>query len=78
MVGVSYDDQAANAKFRDKNSFPLDLLSDADGVVSVAFGVSEPNSVRSPRQSVLIGPDGKVAAIYEQVDPAEHPPPNLG
>ena len=78
MVGVSYDDQAANAKFRDKYSFPFDLLSDADGVMSVAFGVSEPNSVRSPRKSVLIGPDGKVVAVYEQVDPSEHPAQILG
>ena len=73
VVGVSYDDQAANAKFRDKYSFPFDLLSDAEGVVSVAFGVSEPNSDSSPRKSVLIGPDGKVVAVYEQVNPAEHP-----
>ena len=73
VVGVSYDDQVANAKFRDKYSFPFDLLSDAEGVVSVAFGVSEPNSDSSPRKSVLIGPDGKVVAVYEQVNPAEHP-----
>jgi len=78
VVGVSYDDQAANVKFRDKYSFPFDLLSDADGVMSVAFGVSEPNSVRSPRKSVLIGPDGKVAAVYEQVDASEHPAQILG
>ena len=78
MIGVSYDDQASNAKFRDKYSFPFDLLSDAEGAVSVAFGVSEPNSDRAPRSSVLIGPDGKVAAVYEQVDPSEHPAQILG
>ena len=78
MIGVSYDDQASNAKFRDKYSFPFDLLSDAEGAVSVAFGVSEPNSDRAPRKSVLIGPDGKVAAVYEQVNPAEHPAQILG
>ena len=73
MIGVSYDDQASNAKFRDKHSFPFDLLSDAKGEVSVAFGVPELNSDRSPRKSLLIRPDGKVAAVYEQVNPAEHP-----
>ena len=65
MIGVSYDDQASNAKFRDKYSFPFDLLSDAERAVFVAFGVTEPNSDRSPRKSMLIGPDGKVAAVYE-------------
>ena len=73
MVGVSYDDQASNAKFRDKYFFPYDLLSDEDGVMSVAFGVSDPDSARSPRKSVLIGPDGRVAAIYEKVEPETHP-----
>ena len=46
--------------------------------MSIAFGVSELNSVRSPRKSVLIGPNGKVAAVYEQVDPSEHPGQILG
>ena len=78
VVGVSYDDQATNAKFRDKYSFPFDLLSDEEAVMSIAFGVSEPDSSRSPRKSVLIGPDGKVAATYEDVKPADHPAQVLG
>tara|TARA_Y100000588_G_scaffold29785_1_gene28979 strand:- start:218 stop:376 length:159 start_codon:yes stop_codon:yes gene_type:complete len=41
--------------------------------MSIAFGVSEPDSARSPRKSVLIGPDGKVAATYDKVTPADHP-----
>lgn len=41
--------------------------------MSVAYGVSEPDSPRSPRKSVLIGPDGKVAASYDAVTPADHP-----
>jgi len=72
-VGISYDSPADNGAFRDKFSFPYDLLSDADGAVSIAYGVSEPDSPRSPRKSVLIGPDGKVAATYDAVTPADHP-----
>jgi peroxiredoxin len=41
--------------------------------MSIAYGVSEPDSARSPRKSVLIGPDGKVAASYDAVKPADHP-----
>ena len=39
----------------------------------MAYGVSEPDSPRSPRKSVLIGPDGKVCAAYDTVKPADHP-----
>jgi peroxiredoxin Q/BCP len=70
---VSYDSPTDNGAFRDKFSFPYDLLSDEDGAVSVDFGVSEPGSARSPRKSVLIGPNGKVAAAYDGVVPADHP-----
>ena len=72
-MGISYDSPADNGAFRDKFSLPYDLLSDADGAVSIAYGVSEPDSPRSPRKSVLIGPDGKVAAAYDAVTPADHP-----
>ena len=73
VVGVSYDSPTDNGAFRDKFSFPYDLLSDEEGVMSIAFGVSEPDNVRSSRKSVLIGPDGKIAAIYDKVTPADHP-----
>tara|TARA_Y100001970_G_scaffold141271_1_gene173909 strand:- start:343 stop:525 length:183 start_codon:yes stop_codon:yes gene_type:complete len=49
------------------------LLSDEDGAASIAFGVSEIDNARSPRKSVLIGPDGHVAVTYEEVTPADHP-----
>ncbi len=29
--------------------------------MTVAFGVAEPGAAKSPRKSVLIGPDGKIA-----------------
>ncbi len=69
---MSYDSSRDNGLFRDKFSFPYDLLSDKDGEMSVAFGVAEPGSARPPRKSVLIGPDGKVAVTYDKVTPAEH------
>ena len=72
VVGVSYDSPRDNGLFRDKFSFPYDLLSDKDGEMSVAFGVAEPGSARPPRKSVLIGPDGRVAVTYDKVTPAEH------
>ena len=73
MLGVSYDSPADNGAFRKKFSFPYDLLTDGDGKISIAYGVSEPGAARSPRKSVLVGPDGSVAAAYDTVVPAEHP-----
>ncbi len=72
-MGLSYDSPEANKAFREKFSFPYDLLTDADGNISIAYGVSEPDSARSPRKSVLLAPDGTVAAAYNEVTPAEHP-----
>ena len=73
IVGVSFDSPTDNCAFRDKFSFPYDLLSDTEGKMSNAFGVSEPGSARPPRKSVLMGPDGKVAVTYDKVAPADHP-----
>lgn len=48
-------------------------MSDADGAATVAFGVAEAGAARAPRKSVLVGPDGTVAAAYAGVKPADHP-----
>ena len=41
--------------------------------MSISYGVSDADSPRSPRKSVLIGPDGTVAVAYSEVKPADHP-----
>ena len=73
MLGISYDPPADNFAFRDKFSFPYDLLSDEGGTTSVAYGAAEADSARSSRVSVLIAPDGNIAVAYAKVVPAEHP-----
>ena len=73
IVGISYDSPELNKAFRDKFSFPYDLLSDENGQVSIAYGVSESDSARSPRKSVLLDPNGSVAVAYDEVKPADHP-----
>jgi len=70
---VSFDTPEANRAFQKKFGFPYDLCSDADKSVTVAYGVTDADAPRAKRMSVLIGPDGKVAAAYEQVTPADHP-----
>lgn len=74
ILGISFDDPAANRAFRDKFSFPYDLLCDTDKSVGLAYGAAEDASAGHPaRISYLIDPDGKVAKVYGKVAPAEHP-----
>ena len=74
MLGVSFDAPADNRAFRDKFGFPYDLLSDQRGTTSVAYGAAADGAAKNAaRVSVLIGPDGRVAAAYGAVTPAEHP-----
>ena len=73
VLGVSFDTPEDNGAFRSKFDFPYDLLSDTDKSASIAYGAAEADSEKPKRVSVLIGTDGKVAAAYDIVKPADHP-----
>ena len=72
-MGVSFDAPETNKAFKDKFDYPYDLLSDGNGAMSRAYGVAEAGLPVAPRKSVLIAPDGTVAAAYDEVAPADHP-----
>jgi peroxiredoxin Q/BCP len=73
VLGVSRQDAKSHQKFRQKHKLPFDLLVDADGSIAKLYGVGTMPLVGfHKRQSVLIGPDGKVLRFYEKVDPANH------
>lgn len=67
------DSPEDNRAFKEKFDFPYDLLSDTDKSMSIAYGAADAESPRPARVSVLVGPDGKVAAVYPKVTPADHP-----
>ncbi len=74
IVGISCDTPAENKHFRDKFSFPFDLLCDVDKSVSMAYGaVDGPEASHPSRISYLIDADGKIAKVYGKVAPADHP-----
>jgi peroxiredoxin Q/BCP len=73
VLGLSRQDAKSHKEFVTKQHLPFDLLVDADGKVAEAFGVDRmPIIGLLKRQSVLVGPDGKIFRIYRDVDPEQH------
>lgn len=74
ICGVSFDSVEANHAFREKFDFPYALLCDTDKQLGIACGAADDASAGYPKRiSIVIGPDGKVAQVYGEVKPAEHP-----
>ena len=79
VFGVSRQDGKSHKQFIAKHKLPFDLLVDSDGKLGEAFGVgSYPIVGFSKRQSILVGPDGKVLKFYDSVDAAKHADVVLG
>src|SRR5271155_4171779 len=78
VLGISPDDEDSHAKFADKFSLPFSLLADHRHKVAEAYGtwVEKTNYGKTymgvERSTFVIGPDGKLTAIYRKVKPAEH------
>lgn len=77
VFGVSADDQASHSRFALEHKLPFPLLADPDKKWIEAFGVSTTMGMAS-RVSFLIGPDGKIAKVYPNVDPGVHAEQVLG
>jgi peroxiredoxin Q/BCP len=74
ILGASFDPPSANDAFREKFGFPYDLLSDEDKTVAIAYGAAESADAGYPKRiSYLIDPDGRIARVYGDVTPADHP-----
>jgi len=74
IIGVSVDDVTSQKEFSDKYHLPFPLLSDAKQEVAENYGVLRTFFGRAvaSRQTFLVGPNGRVAKHYEDVDPATH------
>jgi cyanobactin maturation PatA/PatG family protease len=69
---VSTDPVEENAAFADKYDLPFPLLSDTTGEVCLAYGACDSAGDRAKRVTFLIGPDGTIWQVYEDVDPVNH------
>lgn len=73
VLGVSFDEPAANKKFVDAEKLQFRLLSDTDRKLAVAVGAADsPEAGVAKRISYLVDADGKVIKAYDDVDPNVH------
>lgn len=73
VLGVSGDDLKSHAKFRSKHALPFPLLSDAGNAVAGAYGAFGEKTLYGRvsqgiiRSTFLVGPDGRIEALWSPV-----------
>jgi len=78
ILGISADAPTAQKKFEDKYDLPYTLLSDTDKKVCEAFGVIKEKNMYGKkvmgiaRTTFVIGPEGKIAHIFNNVKADGH------
>ncbi|HTZ34314.1 MAG TPA: thioredoxin-dependent thiol peroxidase [Methylomirabilota bacterium] len=78
LLGISKDTAASQKKFKDKFHLPFPLLADAEKKIANLFGVlKEKNmygkkTIGIARTTFVIGPDGKIQHIFNNVKAEGH------
>ena len=78
VFGVSKDSVKSHKKFALKHNLPFVLLADTESIMLTSYDVLVEKSMFGKkylgiaRVSYVINPEGKIAAIYPDVDPASH------
>ena len=78
VLGISGDTPKAQLKFKEKYSLPYTLLADEKKEVAQKFGVLKEKNMYGrkvmgiARTTFLIGADGKLVHIFENVKPDGH------
>ena len=78
IFGVSRDPEPSHKAFMAKYALPFPLVADTSGAVQKAYHVPSNLWGGTKRVSFLIGPDGKVARVFPDVDPGVHAKELLG
>ena len=77
-LGISADSPSAQKKFEEKYDLPYTLLSDSDKKVCNAYGVIKDKNMYGKmvkgiaRTTVVIGPDGRITYIFNNVKADGH------
>jgi peroxiredoxin Q/BCP len=74
VVGISVDDSESHRAFSKSLGLKFPLLADTDGKVSRRYGALNDFAIVkfAKRHTFLIDPDGRIAKIYRDVEPARH------
>lgn len=74
VIGLSVDSVDSHAAFARRHRLPFPLLSDAEGRTARAYGcLLNLGGLRfALRRTFIVGPDGRIAARFDSVDPARH------
>ncbi len=78
VLGLSPDGVASHETFRAKHKLPFPLLADTDHAVAEAYGAWGEKSMYGRkyqgilRTTFIIGPDGRVARVFQKVKPRGH------
>ena len=78
IVGVSNDDVASHDAWIAKLGIPFRLVSDTEHVALRVYGVWQEREYEGrtymgiARTTFLIGPDGRIERLWENVKPAGH------
>lgn len=74
VLGVSPDSVASHVQFKEKYQLPFPLLADEEHAVLEAYGAWGMRKARMGvlRTTFLIAPDGKIAHVFENVNPRGH------
>lgn len=78
VLGISPDSVKSHKKFAEKYALPFPLLADENKEVVHAYGVWGRKKFMGReydgvfRTSFLIGPDGHIESVYENVKPEQH------
>jgi len=78
VLGVSPDSVQSHRKFKAKFALPVTLLADENHALAEANGVwVEKNTFGLKRMGIarttfLIDPEGRIARVFQKVDPSGH------
>lgn len=74
VIGVSSQDEASHARFRETCGLRFPLAADTDRAVARAYGVGRMLGILpvNARVSFLVAPDGTIAEVWPHVSPARH------
>ena len=78
VFGVSIDSAKSHAKFIAKYALPFPLLTDENRTLVTAYGMWVEQSMYgktylgTERTTFVIGPDGRIKAIFRKVNPDAH------